>query len=75
MPEMDGQDVLKEIRRIEQTLGIREPHNTKIILISILSNIDHITGELRDQCEAFIAKPIAKKKLIDTLHHLGLIKE
>jgi two-component system chemotaxis response regulator CheY len=73
MPEMDGQDVLKEIRRIESEPETSHSKSVKIILISILSKIDLIKGELRDKCEAFIAKPVEKKKLLDTLHNLGLI--
>lgn len=73
MPEMDGQDVLKEIRRIESEPETSDSKSVKIILISILSNIDLIKGELKDKCEDFIAKPIEKKKLLDTLHNLGLI--
>ncbi len=73
MPEMDGQEVLKEIRQNEKEMGIGDSDCVKIILISILSDICNIKNAFKEQCEAFIPKPIEKKKIMETLQDLGLI--
>ncbi|MGE5583573.1 MAG: response regulator [Bacillota bacterium] len=74
MPEMDGQEVLTEIRQIERELGIKGSGSVKVITISILSDVSNIQTVFKGQCEAFLPKPIEKKKLMETLENLGLLK-
>jgi two-component system, chemotaxis family, chemotaxis protein CheY len=75
MPEMDGQEVLKEIRQIEKELGINDADGVKIIMVSILSDVTNIKAAMEGQCEAFIPKPIEKQKLLEILRNLNLINK
>jgi len=73
LPGLDGRDVLKQIRAIEDTYGIAGLDGVKIIMITALSDNRTIMEAFRSQCEAYILKPIRKEKVIDQLVSLGLI--
>ncbi len=73
MPEMDGQEVLKEIRTIERDLGVAWEDGVKIIMTTALSDQDNIKRAFHEQCEAYLIKPIERRKLLDQLRELGLI--
>jgi len=73
MPEMDGQDALKEIRRIERERNIIGSDSVKIIMTTALSDSKSLMHAFREQCEAYIVKPIRKEKLLEQLHLLGLV--
>ena len=73
MPEMDGQEVLKKIRQIEQARNIHRREGVKIIMTTALDDAENILSAFRDQCESYIVKPIEKDKLIKNLIDLELI--
>lgn len=73
MPEMNGQDALKEIRRIEQEKNIIGSDSVKIIMTTALSDSKNLMQAFQEQCEAYIVKPIRKEKLLEQLHLLGLV--
>ncbi len=74
MPEMDGQQVLKEVREIEHSRGINGLDGVKIIMTTALNDFKNIKKSFREQCEAYLVKPIEKEKLIKNLKDLNLIK-
>ncbi|MDD3014169.1 MAG: response regulator [Candidatus Gastranaerophilales bacterium] len=74
MPEMNGQEVLKEMRNIEQDRDISGLDGVKIIMTTALDDLDNIKSAFREQCEAYLIKPVSKEKLINTLKELGLLK-
>jgi two-component system, chemotaxis family, chemotaxis protein CheY len=73
MPEMDGQDALKEIRGIERERDIIGFDSVKIIMTTALSDSKNLMQAFQEQCEAYIIKPIRKEKLLEQLHLLGLV--
>ena len=72
MPEMDGQEALKEIRRIESEHGIRGLDSVKVIMTTVLADSENITEAFKTGCEAYIAKPIKKEELFEEIRSLGL---
>lgn len=74
MPEVDGQEALKEIRRIEAEKGILGLDCAKVIMTTALSDFSNIKIAFRAQCEAYLIKPIEKQKLVKTLKELNCIK-
>lgn len=74
MPEMDGQEVLKKIRELEEKKGILGSDSVKIIMTTALSDGENIIQAFREQCEAYLVKPINKTKLIKILTDFGLIE-
>jgi len=75
MPEMDGHEVLKNIREIEYGKKIFGQAGVKVIMTSALSDSDNILSAFREQCEGYIIKPVEKAQFIATLKKIGLIKE
>jgi len=73
MPEVDGQLVLKGIRSMEESEGVLLGSGVKIIMISALSDKQNILTAFRELCDAYLVKPINKRKLIDYLKEFGLI--
>ena len=74
MPEMNGHETLKKIREIEDKKNLIGSDSVKIIMTTALDDMDNIKSAFREQCEAYIVKPIEKGKLISKLNELGLIK-
>jgi two-component system, chemotaxis family, chemotaxis protein CheY len=74
MPEMDGQEVLKEIRRAEEAQGISIAHRVKIIVITGLMDEDNAFASLHELCDAYMDKPVERAGLDDIMRKLGLMK-
>jgi two-component system chemotaxis response regulator CheY len=73
MPEMDGQEVLKRIRALEEADGRSEKKEVKIIMTTAMSDSQSIIQALCSLCNAYLLKPINKAKLLDHLQSFGLI--
>jgi two-component system chemotaxis response regulator CheY len=72
MPEMDGQTVLKEIRRTEEEFSIHGSSGVKIIMTTALDDRRNIIEAFKSQCEAYLIKPIDKARLLAEIQSLGL---
>jgi two-component system chemotaxis response regulator CheY len=72
MPEMDGQEVLKEIRGLEEAAGINLGQGTKIIMTTALKDRVNVMTAFREQCDAYLSKPIDRQKLVGCLKDFGL---
>jgi len=74
LPKKDGQEVLKEIRDIEEEAGIKGLNATKVIMTTALNDPKNIMDAFKSQCEAYIPKPISKQKLLEEMKGLDLIE-
>ena len=74
MPVMDGQETLLGLRRMEEGLGIKGADTTKVIMVTAIDDSKNIMKAFRQgQCEAYLTKPIDRRKLIGHVRDLGLI--
>ena len=73
VPDMDGHHVLKAIREAESAKGILSGHGTKIIMTSILGNMQNVMAAYSALCDGYLPKPITKRKLAKALQELKLI--
>ncbi len=71
MPGMDGQQVLKKIRSIEDTNPPGSKTRTKIIMTTALTDKSNVFMAFREQCDAYLPKPIFKEKLEAILAEFG----
>lgn len=74
MPNIDGQQALREIREIEKERGIDKESETRVIMISGLDNSE----ELHDafflgEATGFIVKPINHGALLQEIAKLGVV--
>jgi len=73
MPEMDGHAVLKAIRASEKAMGRTPDKAARIIMTTALSDGENVVSAIREQCDAYLVKPIGKNKLHAELRGLGLV--
>ncbi len=73
MPEKDGQAALREIRSLETTRGINSTRGAKIVMTTALRDIENLASAFGSLCDAYLAKPLEKAKLLDQLRDLGLV--
>lgn len=70
MPDMSGQDVLKQIRAIEEEMEISE---VKIVMTTALKDAPSVMDAFKSQCDGYLFKPIESGKLMDMLRELHLL--
>lgn len=73
MPEMSGQEVLKRIRGIERQRGILGLDSVKICMTTALDDFNNIQIAFKNQCEAYLVKPLDKDKIVKMLLEIGLL--
>ena len=74
MPEMDGQAALKEIRRLEKTMGLGTEEQAVVIMTTALEDSHNVDEALyRGGASSYILKPISAELLLEDLRKFGLI--
>lgn len=73
MPEMDGQEVLKRIRTMEDSEGVLPGNGVKVIMTTALKDKGNVFTAFNEQCDAYLVKPIDKAKILGHLNEFGLI--
>lgn len=73
MPEMDGQDTLRNIRKAESDRNILGLDSVKIVMTTALDDFHNVKSAFKSQCEGYLVKPVEKDKVINTLQDLKLI--
>lgn len=73
MPEMDGFEVLKEIRVFEDERGIFGLEGVKVIMTTALDDPKTIMRAFKEQCEDYLVKPINLDRLDDIIKRHRLI--
>jgi two-component system, chemotaxis family, chemotaxis protein CheY len=74
MPEMNGQEAMKQIRQLEEKRDITLGDGVKIIMTTAFNDKDNIMAAFRAGCESYLVKPVSQKKLFAEIEKLGLLK-
>lgn len=72
MPEMDGQQALQAVRKIEGDSGHHYPP-VKILMTTGLGDSASVIKAFREQCDGYLTKPIDRSKLLRSLQSMALI--
>ncbi len=75
MPKVDGVKTLKAIRDLEKQYNVAPENRVKIIMTTALAEAQIVRTAFDYGCEAYAAKPIDTRKLIEVMEKLGLIGE
>jgi two-component system, chemotaxis family, chemotaxis protein CheY len=68
MPEMDGHETIKQIRKIEEfERGQIYPRGIKIIMTTALDDPDNVGHAFRCLCDAYLVKPIDEEALFSEI--------
>ena len=73
MPKMDGHEVLREIRAMEEMEGISPDKGVKVVITTALSDQSNRESAFREQCDGYLVKPIKSGDVYKTLKKLGLL--
>jgi len=71
MPEMDGQEALQQIRKLEKEFELPIEQAAKIIMTTALSDIKNVSKAYDSLCDGYLTKPIRKDAFIAEIHRLG----
>ncbi|MGE5790804.1 MAG: response regulator [Syntrophaceae bacterium] len=71
VPEIHGKDVLRMIRDMEHERGIPDYKRTRCVMTSSLGDPENIIESFHSKCDAYLIKPIDRKRLSDTLQGMG----
>ncbi|MEF2146058.1 MAG: response regulator [Desulfovibrionaceae bacterium] len=76
MPEMDGQQALREMRALEQEHGTHPTQETKVLVVTMLDD----KKETHDAfflggATSYLVKPVDEEKLLGELRSLKLVDE
>ena len=71
MPDMDGKEVIHQIRRFERDMKVPNQGHTKIVMVTSHSEEDTVLACLRAGCNDFIVKPVDQEVLFKKLARLG----
>ncbi len=76
MPQMDGHQALREIRRIEAEEGIGGTDMVKIAMVTALSDAKNVMEAfVKGSCGAYLTKPVYPEQLHRVLLDFGLVDE
>ena len=73
MPELDGLQVLKQIRLIESREAENSHDTVKVLMVSSISDFEHITMSFDPRFEAYMIKPFVRAQLFEHLAALSVI--
>jgi two-component system, chemotaxis family, chemotaxis protein CheY len=71
LPKMDGHQVLRRIRQLEEKKRIEDENRVKVIMTTGLADRKNVTMAAFGKCEAYLVKPIIKEALSEKLQLLG----
>jgi two-component system chemotaxis response regulator CheY len=73
MPEMDGHEALKHIRRTEESRGIMFSRGATVVMTTALDHIHDIMQAFYGLCDGYLSKPISKGRVLEKLRELDLL--
>ncbi|HXN49512.1 MAG TPA: response regulator [Bryobacteraceae bacterium] len=74
MPEMDGQEALRQIRALEESRNVVPPQGVKIVMTTAVKEMKEVFRSFRALCDAYVVKPIDTAELLGKLRSLELIQ-
>ncbi len=71
MPEVDGNEVLKQIRLYEAEQKVADDKSIRVIITTVLRDPETVIDAVRGGCESYVTKPIGKEQLFGEIRRLG----
>ena len=72
MPDIDGVEILKRIRSLEQAKNLAKEEQAKIIMVTASAERDTIVQCLRSACNDYIIKPFNRETVFAKLEKTGV---
>jgi two-component system, chemotaxis family, chemotaxis protein CheY len=74
MPEMNGQEAVKQVREQEASLGISSSAGVKIFMVTALTSMTEVVKSFNELCDAYLFKPLDIAKLLQELKTFHLVE-
>lgn len=75
LPDMSGQEVVREIREFEDHNRVHlSDSSAKILMVSVKEDAKNVVSSFRWGCEGYLVKPVNEEKLASTLKAVELLK-
>jgi len=74
MPNMDGREATKLIRELEQEMGLDPSKEVPIFMTTALDDVKIVMNILKEGATSYFIKPIEKKKLLEEIKKVGLLR-
>lgn len=74
MPEMNGHEALKAIRKMEREMEVDPSNLVKVIMTTSKDSATDIAEAFGTGCDAYVIKPVNKEKLYEEMRKMVLIK-
>jgi CheY-like chemotaxis protein len=71
MPDIDGIEVLKQIRQLEKDLDLPPKRQARVMMVSSHADQDLVLGSVAAGCNNYIVKPFERAKVVEKLRTLG----
>jgi two-component system, chemotaxis family, chemotaxis protein CheY len=73
MPGKDGHEALREIRGIEESIGVHRKDRAKVIMTTALEDPRNVVDAYyHGEADGYLVKPIEQEKLFETIRGLNL---
>lgn len=72
LPDMNGVELLSQIRHLEKEKNIPENERVKIIMVTSHSDKDRVIDCLKAGCDEFIVKPADRESMASKLSRIGI---
>lgn len=73
LPDVDGHQVLAEIREFEKQQGVGPLDGTKVVMATAVDDASDVISAYKSGCEGYVVKPISKESLVSELVKLKLV--
>lgn len=70
MPEVDGFELLRELRRFEATKNIERGKGAKIVMVTSTKEREKVLGAIEQGCDDYITKPFDEGRVFKSLYKL-----
>ena len=72
MPDMSGQDVVNQVRKIERLLQVEESSAAKILMVTVKKELKEVSASYFQGCSGYLTKPTTPEGLAKALAEVGL---
>jgi len=73
MPEMDGTEVMYEIRVIEEQKNIPKENRSKVLMVTGQSDKDTVITCVQAGCDGYVVKPFDSAIMAEKIKQIGII--
>jgi two-component system chemotaxis response regulator CheY len=73
MPGVNGIDVLRTIRGLEEQRGVAAGKGVKVIMTTAMNDADVIMESFNARCDGYLVKPVRKEQLFEEIRNLGIL--